>query len=125
MIIWQIQIMLRQHEKSHSWKRTYQCPKCPKIFGNSSNRDKHIRAIHEKIQPYKCTICDRSLSDPSNLKKHIRSHTKERAFCCREEGCDAAFAIGLELRQHLWNVHNIHSMEALKPDPEKLKLVIG
>ena len=43
-----------QHEKSHSWKRIYECPKCPKIFGNSSNRDKHIRGIHEKIKPYKC-----------------------------------------------------------------------
>ena len=71
-------ITLHQHEKSHSWKRTYKCPKCPKIFGNSSNRDKHIRAIHEKLKPYKCTVCEMAFVDPSNLKKHIRIHTNEK-----------------------------------------------
>jgi len=109
-----LQIKLKQHEKSHSWKQVYDCPKCDKKFGNSSNRDKHIRAIHEKIKPYKCTICNFQFSDPSNLKKHLLSHTKERLYKCTVDGCDhEEFSSGLEVRQHMWRTHKIHSTDTI------------
>ena len=69
-------ISLEKHEKTHLWKRTYECPKCDKKFGNTSNRDKHIRAKHEFLKPYQCNLCDKKYSDPSNLKLHLRKSSK-------------------------------------------------
>ena len=58
---------LQDHKNKHNWKRVFDCPRCDKQFGNSSNRDKHIRAVHTKIKPFTCTLCGKSCSDPSTI----------------------------------------------------------
>jgi len=107
------QITLKRHEQSHNWKRVFDCPKCDRKFGNSSNRDKHVRGMHEKLKPYKCTICDKKFSDPSELKKHIQSHTKEHLFKCMAENCAKTFKYSNEVRAHMWRDHNIHITETI------------
>ena len=44
---------------------------------------------------YQCKYeggCHRTIPNPSKFMDHMRSHTKDRPFLCRHEGCGKAFS---------------------------------
>ena len=42
---------------------------------------------------YICNICSRPFSRPSSLKIHTHSHTGEKPYKCKNEGCDKWFSV--------------------------------
>jgi hypothetical protein len=42
---------------------------------------------------YVCNICSRPFSRPSSLKIHTHSHTGEKPYKCKHEGCDKWFSV--------------------------------
>ena len=49
----------------------YPCEQCEKTFGTISNRNLHVRTIHEKRYHVTCDVCGKS-----TLKKHLERHMK-------------------------------------------------
>lgn len=131
---------LMRHIKNHDTKKNYNCPQCPKTFrigfqvietyiqwsltydtllitilSNSSNRDKHFRAVHSTIKPYKCPECDYACADPTNLRMHLIRHTKEARFKC--EICGKEAKMLNEMRNHYFSKHDILKKGKLEKQP--------
>ena len=69
---------------------------------------------------YPCQNCEKSFKKPSDLKRHRRTHTGERPFSCKVEGCGKSFSLKSTLDDHL-KVHNRTSvLSTLKLDVEPI-----
>ena len=92
------------------------------FLSNSSNRDKHFRAVHSTIKPYKCPECDYACADPTNLRIHLIRHTKEARFKC--EICGKEAKMLNEMRMHYFSKHEILKKGKLdkQPTPKTDKL---
>ncbi|KAJ3065626.1 hypothetical protein HDU98_010979 [Podochytrium sp. JEL0797] len=49
---------------------------------------------------YKCTLCPKDFERPSTLKTHMNSHTGNRPYSCRREGCEWKFTVLSNLKRH-------------------------
>ncbi|ORX83762.1 hypothetical protein K493DRAFT_161244, partial [Basidiobolus meristosporus CBS 931.73] len=49
---------------------------------------------------YRCTYCKKRFARPSSLNTHIYSHTGEKPFQCKEDGCNRRFSVLSNLRRH-------------------------
>lgn len=100
------------HERNHSGKRPYECLKCPKSFGTSSNLSKHVKQVHTKDPRHKCTMCPESFLFKAKLDIHVRqshlSHTDpKRYFACNQ--CDGKFDTQCKLTYHKSRKHGRYS----------------
>ena len=69
-----------------SIKDAFKCDHCDKTFQIVSNRNRHMRRMHESQEPVTkavpCSLCEYRCRDNYQLKVHMRSHTKDRPFPC-------------------------------------------
>lgn len=49
---------------------------------------------------HKCKVCDKRFTRPSSLQTHMYSHTGEKPFHCKVEGCGRHFSVVSNLRRH-------------------------
>ncbi|XP_058819808.1 zinc finger protein 26-like [Topomyia yanbarensis] len=92
------QTILTSHMKCHVPKQ-YQCTECGEKFARGENLKRHIRHLHSEAA-YCCTYCPRKLKTREAQVLHERSHTGEKPFECRTEGCDKRYASITDRRRH-------------------------
>ena len=49
---------------------------------------------------HKCKVCDKRFARPSSLQTHMYSHTGEKTYACRANGCGRHFSVVSNLRRH-------------------------
>lgn len=83
----------------------YGCPQCAARFRRGSDRNRHIRMVHEKRRPFQCARCPKSFGRNCFLQAHEATvHDKVRGFGCGE--CGAAFGQRSSLTRHARVIHN-------------------
>ncbi|XP_053688597.1 myoneurin-like [Sabethes cyaneus] len=65
----------------------------------------HMRSAHINESRYKCDFCEKRFSTSGSLRIHRRTHTNERPYKCRYEGCDKEYKAGGALVKHVRAVH--------------------
>ena len=60
--------------KDGSLKNMAECPECNKLFHHVSNRNRHIRAVHQGKRKYTCDQCDYKTIQMHNLNRHVEAH---------------------------------------------------
>ena len=50
--------------------------------------------------------CFKAYSRLENLKTHLRSHTGERPYVCKHEGCGKAFSNASDCAKHMNRTHS-------------------
>jgi len=85
-------------------KGAHACPRCDSTFGRPSNRDQHVRTVHEKRKDHVCPQCAAAFGTAGNLTKHVRTvHEKRKDHVCPQ--CAAAFGAADSLTVHVRTVH--------------------
>lgn len=78
---------------------------CDKAYCNKLNLNRHIETSHIGIKKLQCPHCNKCLSSRQNLKEHLFTHTGEKPYICKEDGCNMQFRQGSQLSVH----RRIHS----------------
>ena len=63
---------VREHYKTHSGEKPFQCKICDKKFANKGNCETHIRTHDDKFK-FKCHVCVANFAEYRNLEKHCRA----------------------------------------------------
>ena len=101
---------LKTHERFHSEKRPFKCNLCSKTYKTNGHLKDHIEIQHMKIRKFACHFCDKKFGRISTLKAHIRTHTGEKNYQCKIEGCNKCFAekgnMEIHYKRHLKRILN-------------------
>ena len=54
-------------------RRTHACTLCDSTFISPSDRDRHVRTVHEKRRDHACPHCAAAFGTTSNLTTHVRA----------------------------------------------------
>jgi uncharacterized C2H2 Zn-finger protein len=82
----------------------YGCPQCDARFRRGSDRNRHMRMVHERRRPFACERCPKQFGRKSFLQAHVLTvHEKRRPFAC--EDCGAAFGQRSSLTRHAKKIH--------------------
>jgi uncharacterized Zn-finger protein len=54
---------------------------------------------------YVCPTCSKPFSRPSSLKIHTYSHTGEKPYKCKHEGCGKTFSVRSNMKRHEKGCH--------------------
>ena len=118
---------LNSHYKYHSEIRPFECPFCDKKFKTNKDLKDHIKNYHFKIKKYVCNLCDKRFGKLSLLKTHSVSHTNEKKYECKFEGCGKLFKGKRSMEEH-YAFHMQNPDKAIKSvkenknsDPKKNK----
>jgi len=80
-------------------RRAFKCPKCDKTFRNKSSMKRHVRALHDNLQPFKCKYCDATFRHNYTMETHISLvHLKQKKYKCSI--CDLSFATSSNVQRH-------------------------
>ena len=106
---------LKTHLRFHSEKRPFKCSFCTKCYKTNGHLKDHIEIQHKKIKKYMCETCEKRFGRISTLKAHIRTHTGERNFKCKIEGCNKYFAekgnMEIHYKRHLKKLNKLNELE--------------
>ena len=85
-------------------KRAHPCDQCESSFSRPSDRERHVRCVHEKRRDFACPQCTAAFGKADHLKTHIRTvHEKRRDHKCPQ--CGSAFGHAHILTRHVHTVH--------------------
>ena len=113
-------------------EKKYKCEQCDKIFNSQQSRRRHVRHIHEGLEPkVTCTICGKKLhkrilkdhiknvhgpkdlqcphcekkfNSQKNLKSHLVIHTGIKSYECSQ--CEKKFYTLSHLNAHIKKIHD-------------------
>ena len=101
---------LKTHERFHSEQRPFKCNYCNKTYKTNGHLKDHIEIQHMKIRKFICSYCNKKFGRISTLKAHIRTHTGEKNYKCKIEGCNKCFAekgnMEIHYKRHLKRIMN-------------------
>lgn len=87
------------HELSHMGEeaRVHECGQCPKAFKSASDRNDHVKRVHENNRPFICASCEATFPDQVRLREHEhRMHNPAR----KKESCDICGLYILNVAKH-------------------------
>uniref|UniRef100_A0A2M4CVL8 Uncharacterized protein n=1 Tax=Anopheles darlingi TaxID=43151 RepID=A0A2M4CVL8_ANODA len=98
---------LTQHKRTHEPSSNTPCvvEGCEMVFRDERLMRRHYRNVHTEYTPYACEDCDRQFRTKEAFVLHRRSHTGERPFHCRFDGCNRTFGHGTDRRRHERSAH--------------------
>ena len=109
---------LKTHLRFHSELRPFKCPHCTKCYKTNGHLKDHIEIQHNLIKKYFCQYCNKKFGRISTLKAHIRTHTGEKKYKCKMEGCDKWFAekgnMEIHYKRHLRKLNKVEIDEKKK-----------
>jgi uncharacterized Zn-finger protein len=114
---------LKTHLRFHSEKRPYQCPHCIKSYKTNGHLKDHIEIQHNLIKKYVCKFCSKKFGRISTLKAHIRTHTKEKDYKCKIDGCNKYFAEKGNMEIHY--IRHLKKLNKIEEIGEKKKKKYG
>lgn len=91
---------LKTHIGFHTDSRPFKCPHCDKTYKTNGHLKDHMEIQHLNLRRFVCQICDSKFGRRSTLVAHIRTHTGEKAFKCKIEGCEKRFAEKGNMEMH-------------------------
>uniref|UniRef100_A0A182JUI9 Zinc finger protein Xfin n=1 Tax=Anopheles christyi TaxID=43041 RepID=A0A182JUI9_9DIPT len=98
---------LNKHRRVHEPSRNYPCSVegCAALFRDEQLMQRHYRNVHTAVKAYECAHCQKRFRTKESLDIHERSHTGERPFACRYEGCKKRYAHGTDRKRHERSAH--------------------
>ncbi|XP_076063882.1 uncharacterized protein LOC143038506 isoform X2 [Oratosquilla oratoria] len=86
-------IKLRQHHRTHTGEKPWQCSECGKGFATQAYLRKHKQSRHTapEQQQFSCSVCGRSFGVRSALQTHLATHATNKPFVCNV--CGQSFAL--------------------------------
>ena len=108
---------LKTHLRFHSELRPFKCPNCSKRYKTKGHLKDHVEIQHNLIKKYFCEFCNKKFGRISTLKAHIRTHTGEKKYKCKIEGCEKWFA-----EKGNMEIHYIRHLKKLNKNEENFKI---
>lgn len=99
---------LKIHMKQKHYGKFFKCHVCHKAFPRSTERLRHIKAVHMKYRPFSCDLCDYRTNERRNLNRHLLSmHNRvvPAASYVKCEHCRGQFVSRRYLRMHITMKH--------------------
>ena len=94
----------QSHNENHE-KIMHLCHVCDKSFPSKSDRNRHIRLVHENLEAtIPCKICPKKFLNQQRLKRHQLVHN-DSVFKCPFEPCNSSRKTKYDLDHHYKQKH--------------------
>ena len=102
------QVKVEIPKEKGRWSDIYKCPEASCEFSSRSwNHVRDHYKTHSGEKPYQCKFCDKKFSQKPNCETHIRTHDDKFKFKCEVDECDAKFTEYRNLKKHGAAKHDI------------------
>ena len=92
----------------------FKCELCPYASMIRDHFNSHIKGVHEKARDHVCGECGYAFSEKGVLKRHKEAMHGKRDNKFKCDLCPYETHAKRYLRQHVTNVHSIHSIKLCK-----------